>query len=249
MNFRECLKTFWACLGFLSIVPTGRSTLLTPEEFGKFPAYYPAVGLLFGLDLFILWHLGSLAFPPQAVAIMVVALLIINNRGFHVDGLADAADALLSHKSREQKLLIMKDSRQGTFGVLAIVLDVLFKVQFVALVAPLASWALILWPVWGRLAASVIAVKGDYVGSETGLGRWMVENSTNKELFWAALFTLAISLFGGGAAVLTALSAIFLGFCLNWVWQKTLGGLTGDLLGATIELTEIFTLGFFYIII
>ena len=250
MNIRECLKTFWAALGFLSIVPTGRSTLLTPEELGRFPAYYPAVGLLFGLDLFIIWHIGCfLHFPPPAVAIMVVALLIIDNRGFHVDGLADAADALLSHKSREQKLLIMKDSRQGTFGVLAIVLNVLFKVQFVAIVAPLASWALILWPVWGRLGASVIAVKGSYVGAETGLGRWMVENSTNKELFWAALFTSVVSLFGGGAALLAAAAAIVCGFFLNWVWNKSLGGLTGDLLGATIELTEIFTLGLFYILI
>jgi len=249
MKIREILRTFWATLGFLSIVPTGRSTLLTPEEFGRFPAYYPAVGLLFGIDLFIIWHLGSLVFPPTAVAIMVVALLIIDNRGFHVDGLADAADALLSHKSREQKLLIMKDSRQGTFGVLAIVLDVLFKVQFVALVAPAASWALIMWPVWGRLAASVIAVKGTYVGAESGLGRWMVENSGFRELFWAALFTFVVSLFGGGAALLTAAAAIICGFLLNWVWNRTLGGLTGDLLGATIELTEIFTLSLFYILI
>lgn len=249
MNIREYLKTFLATLGFLSIVPTGRSTMLTPEEFGRFPAFYPAVGLVFGLDLFILWHLTSLVFPPQVAATMVVALLIINNRGFHLDGLADAADALLSHKSQEQKLLIMKDSRQGTFGVLAIVLDVLIKVQLVAIVAPLASWALILWPIWGRMAASVIAVRGNYVGSETGLGRWMVANSTSKELFQAALFTFGASLFGGGAAILAATLAILSGFALNWVWNKSLGGLTGDLLGATIELTELFTLGLFYILL
>ena len=245
----NCLKTFWAALGFLSLVPTGRTTLLSPEEFGRFPAYYPPVGFLFGLDLFILWLLGNLILPPMATAILVVTLLVVLNRGFHLDGLADAADALFSHKSREVKLAIMKDSRQGTFGVLAIVLDIMIKVQFVTIAAPLAPWVLLMWPVWGRVAASVVAVRSSYVGGDNGLGRWMVENSTSRELFFAALFTLVISLFGGGAAILTAAAAIFFGFFMTWVWKKALGGVTGDLLGATIELTEIFVIFVFYILI
>ena len=245
----NCLKTFWAALGFLSLVPTGRTTLLTPEEFGRFPAFYPPVGFLFGIDLLILWYLGTLVLPPMATAILVVTLLVILNRGFHLDGLADAADALFSHKPTEVKLAIMKDSRQGTFGVLAIVLDIMIKVQFVALAAPLAPWMLLMWPVWGRVAASVVAVRSVYVGDDNGLGRWMVEKSTSKELFYAALFTLVVSLFGGGAAVLTGACAIFFGFFLTWVWRKTLGGVTGDLLGATIELTEIFSLIIFYILV
>ncbi len=248
-RLKEILGTFWAAVGFLSIVPAARDRMLTPEDFGRFPAFYPAVGLLFGVDMFILWHLCSLALPPSASAIVVVLFLIAVNRGFHVDGLADAADALCSHQSRERMLLILKDSRQGTFGVLAIVFDVLWKVQFVTLVAPLAPWVLILWPVWGRVASSVVAVRSVYVGEDAGLGRWMVENSTWRELFFAALFTLLLSLFGGGAAVLAALGAVFCGFILTWVWRKALGGITGDFLGATIELTEIFTLSLFYLLI
>lgn len=247
-RLKDILATFWATVGFLSIIPAARNRMLTPEDFGRFPAFYPAVGLLFGVDMFILWHLCSLALPPSASAIVVVLFLIVVNRGFHVDGLADAADALCSHKSRERMLLILKDSRQGTFGVLAIVLDVLLKIQLVTLAAPLAPWVLILWPVWGRVASSVVAVRSVYVGEDTGLGRWMAENSTWRELFFAALFTLLISLLGGGAAVLTALAAVFCGLALTWVWARTLGGITGDLLGATIELTEIFTLFLFYLL-
>ena len=249
MRFREVLKTFWSALGFLSIVPTWQTEPLTPEEFGRFPAFYPIVGLMFGVDLFITWWLCSLVFPPQAAAILVVTLLVILNRGFHLDGLADAADALFSHKPREQKLLIMKDSRQGTFGVLAIVLDIMIKVQFVALAAPLAPWVLFLWPMWGRVAASVVAVNSSYVGAEEGLGRWMVEKSSSRELFFAALFTLLVSLLAGGAAILAALTAIFFGFFMTWVWKKALGGVTGDLLGATIELAEIAVIISFYLFI
>ncbi len=241
--------SFKATLGFLSLIPAGRHKILTPEDFGRFPAFFPAVGLVFGLCLYGLNFIGGRILPPGVMAVLLCALLVILNRGFHLDGLADAADALFSHKSRDQKLLIMKDSRQGTFGVLAIVLDILLKATLLQAVLPAAPPALLFWPVWGRLAASVVAVHSEYVGGEAGLGRWMAENSGPKELFQAALFSLVVSLGGGGAAVLAALSAIFLGFLLTWVWRKSLGGITGDLLGASVELGEIFSIFIFYILI
>ncbi len=252
----ENLKLFLATLGFLSLVPIGRDEPLTPGEFGRFPAFYPAVGLMFGIDLCIMWFLAGLILPPRGAALLVVGLLVVLNRGFHIDGLADAADALFSHKSREEKLLIMKDSRQGTFGVLAIVLDILLKVEMVTLVGPAAPWVLVLWPVWSRMAASVVAVVNSYVGSEGGLGRWMVENSGQRELFFSALFTLTVSLLLGlffgplaaGAAVLAGVFVLFAGYFLSWGWTKALGGVTGDLLGATIEITEIFGLFIFYVL-
>ncbi|MDR1045207.1 MAG: adenosylcobinamide-GDP ribazoletransferase [Candidatus Adiutrix sp.] len=254
-GFKDFARIFWACLTFLSIVPNPRQEPLTPGEFGRFPALYPLVGLVFGLDMFIMWHLASLILPARASALLVVILLTVSSRAFHVDGLADAADALFSHKSREEKLTIMKDSRQGTFGVLAIVLDMVLKWELVTIIGPAAPWALILWPVWGRLAASVVAVESVYVGSDHGLGRWMVEESGPRELFHAGLWTLVLSLvlgciggaFGAGAAVMCGLAALFLGFLLTWVWRLTLGGVTGDLLGASIELTEIAAAILFYI--
>lgn len=249
MNLDRHLQSFRDCLGFISILPAGRAEMLTPEDFGRFPAFYPAVGLVFGLILFLLWMLTIPILPPRATALMVVLALVVLNRGFHLDGLADAADALFSHKSREQKLLIMKDSRQGTFGVLAIVFNILWKVEMVALAAPLAPWVLILWPVWGRLGGSAVVVKSDYVGAENGLGRWMAENSGRPELTQALVFTLLVSLLGGLAALLSTLAALGLGLALTRVWRAALSGITGDLIGATIELTEIAALTCFYIFI
>jgi adenosylcobinamide-GDP ribazoletransferase len=242
------VQTFLSVLGFLSIIPVGRGRMLEPAEFGRFPAFYPAVGVVFGLFLYLAWLAGNGSLPPGLMAILLTMILVILNRGFHIDGLADAADALFSHKSREEKLVIMKDSRQGTFGVLAIVLDIMLKFQLVLVVVPQAPTALLLWPVWGRAAASVVAVRSDYVRSEGGLGKHMVDGSTSKELFYAALFGLALSLFFGGAALLTMLAALFFGFFMTWVWRKTLGGVTGDLLGATIELCEIFSLLVFFML-
>lgn len=249
MSWLAYLRSLWATVGFLSIFPAGRKWFLEPDDFKLFPAFYPVVGLIFGLILFLIWILSALFLPPQTSALLVVTVLVVLNRGFHLDGLADAADALFSHKSRARKLEIMKDSRQGTFGVLAIVLDILLKMQIVAVAAPQAPWVLILWPVWGRVAASVVAVSGAYVGQDNGLGRWMVEKSGLKEFAVAAVFTLIVSCFGLWPTIITALASILMGCFFSWVWRKTLGGVTGDLLGATIELTEIASLFIFCLLL
>lgn len=246
---RSCWRSFVDTLTFLSIAPNLRREPLEPEEFGRFPAFYPAVGLVFGLLLAGLWLALSPLLPPVAAATLVVTLLVILNRGFHLDGLADAADALLSHRSRERKLEIMKDSRQGTFGVLAIVLDILLKAQLVAVVANQMPQILIFWPLWGRAACSVVAVKSPYVGSPLGLARYMVECSGGRELIFAALFTIFLSALAGPTALVCALAALLLGWALVWVWDKLLGGVTGDLLGASIEITELITIGLFSLLL
>jgi adenosylcobinamide-GDP ribazoletransferase len=246
MKIDDYLKTFLAALGFLSLAPVGRGETLSPDEFGRLPAFFPMVGLVFGAGMYIVWQAGAaLALPPDLTALLVVVFLVVFNRGFHLDGLADTADALFSHKPLAQKLLILKDSRQGTFGVLAIVLDIMINTQLAARLGPAAPWALILWPVWGRLGVSVVAVRSNYVGAENGLGRWLVEKSGPQELYTAALFGLILNLFFGAAAFLTTLAAGVFGLFLVWLWRRALGGVTGDLLGASVELTEIFSVFIF----
>ncbi|MDR2935534.1 MAG: adenosylcobinamide-GDP ribazoletransferase [Candidatus Adiutrix sp.] len=244
----DYLKDFRAALGFLSLIPVGRSAAPTPEQLGRLPAFYPLVGLVFGLPLGFLGLSAGKILPPDLTALTLVLFLIAINRGFHLDGLADTADALFSHQSRAEKLAIMKDSRQGTFGVLAITLSVIIKIHLLTNLVPAAPWLPFLWPAWGRLGASAVAGLSRYVGEETGLGRFMVEKSGPRELGLAALFTFAPSLFGGPPALLTAAAALLFGLALVPAWHRALGGVTGDILGASVELTEIFALLFFYFI-
>jgi cobalamin synthase len=88
-----------------------------------------------------------------------------------------------------------------------------------------------------------------YAGAETGLNYFMVEKSSFREVGLAALFTFVPSLFCGFTALMSAAAALFFGLALVPVWRRALGGITGDLLGASIELTEIFTLLFLYFLI
>jgi adenosylcobinamide-GDP ribazoletransferase len=241
------LRIFINLLAFLTILPLDRDERFQPEDFGRFSALYPAVGLVLGLFLFLVrYALAAPGVPDQTAVILTVTVLVIVTRGFHLDGLADTMDALLSHRSREDKLRIMKDPHQGTFGVLAILLDVLLKISLLATLLPTPSiaWALVLFPVWGRYAATVASARCSYARAEGGLGKYMVDGAGFREFFIASVFTAALSAFAGWAFLLTAIFTLVWGLFLSFVWNRTLGGMTGDLLGATVELTEIASLFF-----
>ncbi|MDR2456304.1 MAG: adenosylcobinamide-GDP ribazoletransferase [Deltaproteobacteria bacterium] len=246
------VSSFRLALSFLTIIPVGRVGDPTPDMMGRLPGYYPLAGLLAGLLCWPVYGLLTiLGMPSSAMAVFMVALLMILTRGFHLDGLADAADALLSHKPVEKKLEILKDSHLGTFGVTAIVLDVILKtiLVFSADDSHHMLTALALYPVWGRLSASAVAVCGKNARDVPGLGYYMVENSRGSDLWLAVITAGAASLIFGLPELLAALSALVLGRLLVGLWRKSLGGVTGDLLGATVELGEIFSLTVFVLLI
>jgi adenosylcobinamide-GDP ribazoletransferase len=213
---------------------------------GSFPACYPVIGLILGFVLFILATLlGWANIPVATSAILLAIALAVLTRGFHLDGIADTADALLSHKSLERKLEILKDSHLGTFGVLAIVTDLWVKASLITSLATddlFPAHLLVLFPVWGRLTASVVATVSKPVGTGGGLGYNMVFYSGRKELFVAGLFSIVLSWVFGLKTLSCALMAILLGYLLSKLWKATLGGVTGDLLGASVELGELVTL-------
>jgi adenosylcobinamide-GDP ribazoletransferase len=246
------LKTVLDCAAFLTLLPFKTGGTLTASEMGRFPACYPAVGLILGLCSFVLAALlGWSGLPAPASAILLVAAQIVLTRGFHLDGLADTADALLSHRPLERKLEILKDSHVGVFGVLAIVLDVALKASLLTSLAVSGRFPprlVILLPVWGRLTASVVAARSRPVGTPGGLGHNMVAHSGLNELFAASLFSLALSLFFGVKTLLCAILAMAAGFPLTWLWRRALNGVSGDLLGASVELGEVLTLLFFAVI-
>ncbi|MDR1545303.1 MAG: adenosylcobinamide-GDP ribazoletransferase, partial [Deltaproteobacteria bacterium] len=219
------MKPLLHALAFLTIAPLRFSERLEPEDFGRLPGYYPLVGLFLGLAAAVLAWVAYLAAAPAGFAATALAACqIIFTRGFHLDGLADAADALLSHRSLEKKFEILKDSRQGAFGVTAIVLDLLLKTSLLAALAPdgrFLTAPLILYPVWGRLTASIVAVRSDSARPESGgLGCWMIQLSGPRELFLALASTLTLSACGGWAALAAALAAACLGLLLTPVWRR-----------------------------
>jgi len=223
---------------FLTRLPV-RNGEATDTDIGRTLAFFPVVGWALGVTLSAAaWSAGSL--PPPLTAVALIALLAAATGGLHLDGLADVFDALGGgHGDRERMLTIMRDSRIGAHGALALFLVILAKALSVGVILQRGvSWPIVLFPVVGRWAVVPLIVGFPYV-REVGVGRTFSERGTTTELMWATMFMVALLLWAGGDAVAPTVLALAaaLGF---GVWmRRRLGGLTGDVYGAAIELAEV----------
>ncbi len=232
------LRPLSIAFAFLTRLPVQLGEVADTDVGGAL-ACFPVVGLALGMVLAsAAWLAPTL--PPSVTAVGLVALLAAVTGGLHLDGLADVFDALGgSHGDRVRMLAIMRDSRIGAHGALALLLVVMVKVfALSALVQRPSLWAIVLFPAIARWSAVLLIVAFPYVRDE-GLGRRFKERSSAAEVVWATAF-LVLLLFAAGACALTP-TAVALATALGFgVWmRRRLGGLTGDVYGAAIELAEV----------
>ncbi len=133
----------------------------------------------------------------------------------------------------------MKDSRVGAFGAIGLCLLILFKYSLLLDIAPDRLWqALVIAPVVGRLASVVVITQFPYVRAE-GLGKGLFQHSGKGTLYWAGLFALAVlGPFGPMALIALAAGMAAMLLTARLVVSK-LGGMTGDVYGAVIEVTQV----------
>ncbi len=204
---------------------------------------FPLAGLLIGLGLFGLERGGREIAPDAVVAGMLVLSWVLLTGGLHLDGLADTCDGLFGGRDREQRLAIMRDTTTGSWGTIALVLVLLMK--FALLVS---------LPEGGRFAALLLApivARGVIVGlmktwpyaRREGFGRALHDTVGGTVPVVAAVLTLlAAGLLLSGEGLLVVVFATTVGVSLAWYARTRLGGLTGDVYGALIELVEAATL-------
>jgi adenosylcobinamide-GDP ribazoletransferase len=235
------MKRFLAALQFLSIVPLPRG--LQPDErgLGGSLPFFPLVGLLIGAAVAAAdWGLGRL-FPVWVTSVLAAILLIAASGGLHIDGLADTADGFFSARPRERILEIMKDSRTGPMGVVAIVSVIALKIALIASVTgSWRWWVLLLTPVAGRSAILIHLTLLPYARPEGGLAGVFHANRSRGHALWALLFLLAAGgLAGGWPGLIAGAAAVVLALLVAAWSLRKIGGLTGDTLGAACELTEL----------
>lgn len=238
------MKLFLATLAFMSRIPVPERFLqgLAVEQYVRGIVTFPLVGVVLGA-------LGGLVFIlldgwcgiPLAALFSVLALALLTG-GFHLDGLADTCDGVFSARTRERMLAIMRDSRLGTHGGLALIVVLLAKVLVIAELAlrdmPVLM-VLIAACAAGR-GGSVLLMYGHRYAREEGLGNLFIGKISLAQTLVTLSITalLAAILLGitGLLALAITLVAIYL---LGLMLKRTLGGQTGDTLGAAIELGEV----------
>lgn len=253
------MKALILMIQFMTRYPIPVTIEFTAEHFVQGMKWMPLVGLLAALPAAAGFMLANRLLGGEIGAIVAVIALILITGGLHLDGIADTADGLFSYRSRERMLEIMRDSTLGTNGVIAIVLTVFLKYLLLHNIPTGgAALAVLVTPVLGRMALVWHSAVARYAREERGIGDYVNQTGLTQAAA-ATLISLflvsGILLLWGVAPGLVPLvvfilhvPAILLAMLFAFYLKKRLGGITGDTLGATVELAEITTFLVFLIV-
>lgn len=228
---------------FLTAIPISRRHHVpTAHELAASMAWYSTVGLLIG-GLVALADVGLRAWVAAEVGnALLIVLLVLLTRGLHQDGLVDTVDGVAGGRTVEDRLRIMRDPRVGAFGATALFLTLLLRYAgLLALPSPMRLPVLLCMPALGRWAMVSLAWTSPSARRDGGLAASFLthlswQHVTLSSLVLAVALTMAL---GGSVAVATLGVAILLLVFIRQRCLTLLGGVTGDVLGATNEVVEI----------
>lgn len=233
------LRLFFTALSFFTRIPCTRWTGMNEDDLNHAARYFPLVGIIVGGVAALTWWLAQHALPQELAVIASMVATIWLTGAFHEDGLSDTMDGLGGGWHKEQMLTIMKDSRIGSYGAVALLMALLTKFQTLVHLSPLLIPAvLVAGHALSRFAAVLLIYTQSYV-RETGKAKPLAQQISTGEVLLAALFGL-IPL----VLLPSSLWLALLGVGVVWLWfsrklKKLLGGYTGDCLGAMQQLCEL----------
>lgn len=234
------MRQLLLAISFLTILPAYGSRQADDHEMAGSLVYYPLVGLIIGALLAALAY-GSckLGLGIGGTALVLVFWMILT-AGLHLDGLMDTADGLFSGRERERKLEIMRDSRVGAMGAVALAALLILKFSFLnMLLYPASLWVLVMAPAFGRFMMLPAIYCFPYARSGPGLGKTFAEHVNRVHMIMAAAIMLLGAYLLAGFYGLLLIGAAAVPVILITVWiARQLGGLTGDTYGAVCEISE-----------
>ncbi len=224
-----------AAFQFITILPVGQPTAFQPR---RMIPYFPIVGLILGLMTAMFDLAMQQLWPPWVAALLDVIFLILITGAFHLDGLGDAADGLYGQRSREKALAVMKDSRMGAMGVIAIFCGLALKWAGIAELETHRAWWLIIIPAYARGGMLFGLRFLPYGRTDGGTGRDFFDSPLTWRTFSGLCIPLGISFFLGWRGVAIIPLFLFLTGIILYYYHKKLGCITGDMLGAMSEVIE-----------
>lgn len=234
------MKRFFAAIRFLTILPVPNGWSGDEKTLARSIFFFPLAGLAIGLIAAAFDYAVGRALPLLPASVLTILVLIGLSGGLHMDGLADTADGFFSARPRAKMMEIMRDSRIGVMGVLAVVFVVLLKVTLLAVMVTPSRWVLILlMPLAGRAAVVLLMTALPYARPEGGLATLFAGSRSWLHGLWAwGLMFVLSGWLAQGLGLAAAILALILTALFILYNRSKIGGYTGDTLGAVCELAE-----------
>jgi adenosylcobinamide-GDP ribazoletransferase len=232
--------SFIAALQFLTLARVYKTdNVMTPEEFSRSMVYFPVVGALQGLLLFIVYSLLGGVLPPALVGAILVAVLIITNGGLHLDGFIDTIDGLAGGTTPQRRLEIMRDSAVGAIGVVALFILLILKYESLSAATTTAAGAIFLFPIVGRWTAVPVAYLSNYARAGEGLGRLFSEVTITTLLYSTIITAVPVAIILGLTGLIAMVGVFIVAVLITGFFKRKLGGVTGDVMGFQGEVGEV----------
>ncbi len=235
------LKEICSVFSFLTIIPTSTANL---ETIAKYMYLFPIVGITIGLVVGGFgFGLSFIGLEPLIVGLLVVAALALITGIHHIDGLADFADGLMAKGTKEKKLQAMKDLSTGSAGIVTVVLYIVgmiialsfmegyFLFQAILVSEIMAKFSMVLMASAGQSAA---------LGSNSPFVQLMKDKK--KLAASIALTIIPLVVVAGSTGMIVFAAGVILTLFLVGISTRSFGGITGDVLGASNELTRLSSL-------
>ena len=219
----------------MTILPWGDAGRFEPP---RMIPYFPMVGIALGVLVAFFDYIAVSLWGKTVASLLDVVFLVILTGAFHIDGLGDAADGLLGQRPKEKALAIMKDSRLGTMGLVAILAGLSIKWAGIAGLGNHRTILLIIIPAYARVSMLFGMRFLEYGRPTGGTGADFFQHDLKPSAFWGLSIPLLLSLILGwqGIWLIFCFAAITTG--LIWYYKRRLGCITGDMLGAMTEVQE-----------
>ncbi len=238
---KRILSLFLGAVAFMTRLPVSQKMQCDPDALSSAAVFFPLVGLLVSAGAIILNHVFSRFVSQDVVVVIVLVFLVTVTGGFHEDALADAADGFGGGWGKDKILSIMRDSRVGSFGALAIALALLARFVFLKNIPPPKfDGYLVAGQVTGRWTALPLSYFLPPAREEGGQGARVAGKITAFTLVTGTLLTLAIlGVALGVKALWVMLAAVVITGASGAYYRHRIGGVTGDCLGATSQIAEV----------
>ena len=236
----KMIKGLILSIQFLTRIPLNINIDFNNENLKKSTFFYPLVGILLGTLTYGSYYIFSFI-NRDIASLLTVIMMIVFTGGLHLDGLADTADGFFSNKDKEKTLEIMKDSRVGAFGVISLILIILSKYIIISNMDKFLAVSLILSMGNSRLMALFqIAFKKN--ARPGGLGDMICKSEPKVFIMFSSILYILLIMIINIKYLIPLIISIFTSEIISFYSYKKIGGLTGDIYGASIEIIEVVSL-------